>query len=1108
MIEDLQTRIKAIDPAHSFIVQAPAGSGKTELLMQRILTLLLTVQEPEEIIALTFTKKAVEEMRHRVISTLLAAYNNEPITSEHQQKSRDLALAVLDHGNKHQWGLLDSPHRLNISTIDALCLKICQGSPKETLLSLDVSPLDNPIEVYQKAIQSVFTDKNSHLQSELKTLLLHCDNHFPTIERLLCQLIAQREQWLPLVMPFYHQPEALKKACEEVIYNILQTHLDNAFNAIPFEVLDSLWQSILFSKQQCDTECEWKPLENLLEPDPTHLEAWLHTANVLLTKDGNWRSTRSINKTLGFSKDFLEEKKACQTLLETLSGLDNQEQIQQALVALRACPDLEFNPNSWHILKACLMTLPEVVAQCHLLFQAMSQCDYVELSLAACRVLDHDNASQKALILNHKISHILVDECQDTSLSQAKLLALLTQHWDSSEHKTLFFVGDPMQSIYRFRQAEVSLFHQWQTQGLGHIKLEPLQLSSNFRSATNIVEWFNDQFINIFPSDYNDQHSGIPYAEANAVKASVHNIPTESFIIADGNQSDEANQMIPIIKNNLDNDQTIAILLQKRNQALPVITALKENNLAFAANDIEPLTTHALALDWLMCLSALCDFDNKIAWTALLRSPICGANLEILFNLNQASQEETILNFLINNQFDNASLSHFAKRLQYLMKNIDSQPLWRTMDVAWHDLGFSDFYNKDSDYIIYNQCQKALKNLNWHRHIFDYNLLYETLEKTYCESQTNAAINIMTIHKSKGLEFDTVIIPGLQTKPRPEDKSLITWQTILLENQPPQFCIAPLASKEQKQNKVYDYCRLIEKQKLTEERKRLLYVACTRAKNKLVFFSILKSKEDSDLINEQFKPNKGSFAEMLWPFFIKKAQVIIPSSATESSRVELPKLIQPTKKWLNQKLINPSNTQSDIKPSKYNEVTADLNYFIHQNQAQHLGDAIHLLCEHIHKNGLNFNYEKTIQEIANLHHNTLISQDTIIYKLKQALAKMQQDPKAQWLFANHKETHSEWVILEKQSFEIKKHIIDYSFVDNDTRWIIDFKSAVPHKNESEEAFLQNQLTAYKKQLQRYKDCLKQTGESRPIRSALYFPLCGLWIESSGMMSGLISKLVN
>lgn len=1100
MIKDLDTRAKAIDPAYSFIVQAPAGSGKTELLMQRILTLLLTVQEPEEVMALTFTKKAVEEMRVRVIHTLQAAKDNTPVTSEHQQKSRELAQAVLAHDAKHQWQLLASPHRLNISTIDALCLKICQGAPQETLLPLDVSPLDNATEVYKQAIQAIFNHpKESHLNADLQTLLLHCDNQYPTIERLLCQLIAQREQWLPLVMPFVHQPEQLKHACEQVIVNILQSHLNEILIQLPEAYLSYLWDSVVFSKQQCDANTTWQALDNLLDDDPDNFSAWLYAANLLLTKDGSWKSTRSINKTWGFTKDTPEEKKACQQLLENLSNLDNADALREALHALRSTPSLHYNEESWDILKACLMCLPDVVAQCHLLFQSIGQCDYVELNLAACRVLDHEAASQKALVLNHKISHILVDECQDTSLSQARLLTLLTQHWDSSEHKTLFFVGDPMQSIYRFRQAEVSLFHQWQTHGLGHIALEPLQLTSNFRSEEAVVHWFNQQFIDIFPADYSAQSGGIPYAMATAVKPSLQASPVEAVIIADGDQQDEAAHIAKTIKNIQSTEKNIAILLQKRSQALAIIEALKKNNIAFEANDIEPLINNSLALDWLMCLRALCNFDDRIAWSALLRSPICGAKLEELYHLNNNAEKNGFLDALDNSK--DASIQAFKQRLKHLLQITADMQLWHLLQTAWQTLGFNDYYHQPGNQIIFQQCQNLLKSLDWHRHTFDRDALMELLEITYCESTVSANVKLMTIHKSKGLEFDDVFIPGLQIKSRPEDKSLITWQTILLEDQPAQFCIAPLASKEQKQEKVYDYCRLIEKQKLTEERKRLFYVACTRAKSKLYLSAILPVKDEADTISEQFQPNKGSFVQMLWPFICQHAEVIEPCTENQTETHQLPQLVQPTEAWLQKKQTN-HTTRKDT-PLPNNQVTPHLQNLCKQTHARHFGDALHALCEKISEHALEANFEKAIETIANTFQSALENKASLITKLNQALQTMQQDPKAQWIFKAHQDAHNEWTILEKQNFSIKKHIIDRSFVDNDTRWIIDFKSATPHANETAEQFLQSQIQQYQKQLQRYRNCLQQLGEQHPIQCALYFPMCSLWIELARTEEGLL-----
>jgi ATP-dependent helicase/nuclease subunit A len=1098
MIDDHHVRNKAIDPLKSFIVQAPAGSGKTELLMQRILTLLLTVKEPEEVMALTFTKKAVEEMRDRVLTALLNAKNKTPVENEHQKKSRSLAEAVLEHDAQHQWNLIDSPHRLHISTIDALSLKICQGSPKETLLPLDITPLDNPTDLYKQAILQTFQeDKNNHFAGELQTLLLHCDNQYQVLENLLCKLIAERDQWLSLVMPYYHEPLQLKNACEEVMNDILKSHLTTIQNNLPPNCLFPLWQSLFFSVHQCKQAVDWTFDVCLLDQDPNHCYVWLDAANLLLTQEGNWRSPRSINKTLGFSTDYPEEKSACQHLLTTLSQSDHQESLRQSLHALRDCPTLHYHKDSWEILKACLQCLPEIVAQCQLLFQSLGECDYVELTLAACRVLDQDAYSQKAQLLNHRISHILIDECQDTSIIQATLLTQLTQHWQMDEHKTLFLVGDPMQSIYRFRQAEVSLFHHWQTHGFGSIALTPLQLTCNFRSEKNLIDWFNVQFKAIFPSDYFAQLGAIPYAPSTAVKLGTQENPVQAYILVDGNANDEACHIIETIEKNP--NKSIAILLQKRSQARVIIQALNANSIAFEASDIEPILLHPLTQDWLMCLRALCHFDDAIAWYALVRSPICGATLETLLRIREKSESSAVASVFLDSNFEstfsqNPQLLHFKLRLNQVFQQSNDPPLWQMIRLAWSTLGFDDYYHRDSDRIIFSQCQDLLKSLNWHRHTFDRDALMQRLEKTYCKSSASAPIQLMTIHKSKGLEFDTVIIPGLQIKSRPEEKSLITWQTIIIDDQDPKFCIAPFPSKEQKQEKIYDYCRIIEEKKLQEERKRLLYVACTRAKNQLFLSATLEKKKESDILSEQCSPPKNTFADMLWPFLSTKAHQLPCAEKEVNAIAPLPKLTKPTQDWLEKKSLAIDAKMPTIRPV-HNHVSLHLNHLTHQTKAQHFGDALHALCEKIPIHGLHHDYRGLIESIAQQFSSVFQPKARMIDKLTQALQTMQPCQKAAWIFAPHEGAHSEWVILEKQNFGVRKHIIDRSFITNKTRWIIDFKSACPAENECSDTFLENQKNNYLKQLRRYQQCVALLNENLPIQCGLYFPLCGLWIEA-------------
>ena len=126
--EDRLARLRALDVA-SFIVEAPAGAGKTELLTQRYLRLLAVVEHPEEVLALTFTNKAATEMRDRILHSLETAAGGVLPEAAHKQQTFHLARTVLAHDGERNWGLLDHPGRLRITTLDALCASLARQMP-------------------------------------------------------------------------------------------------------------------------------------------------------------------------------------------------------------------------------------------------------------------------------------------------------------------------------------------------------------------------------------------------------------------------------------------------------------------------------------------------------------------------------------------------------------------------------------------------------------------------------------------------------------------------------------------------------------------------------------------------------------------------------------------------------------------------------------------------------------------------------------------------------------------------------------------------------------------------------------------------------------------
>ena len=128
-IPDAGERFQALDPAQSFIVQAPAGSGKTALLIQRYLRLLAYVDAPEEIVAITFTRKAAAEMRTRVLAALEIGSQPADAETAHEKLNRELSAAVLQRDRQSGWHIAANPERLRIQTIDSLCAALTRVMP-------------------------------------------------------------------------------------------------------------------------------------------------------------------------------------------------------------------------------------------------------------------------------------------------------------------------------------------------------------------------------------------------------------------------------------------------------------------------------------------------------------------------------------------------------------------------------------------------------------------------------------------------------------------------------------------------------------------------------------------------------------------------------------------------------------------------------------------------------------------------------------------------------------------------------------------------------------------------------------------------------------------
>ena len=1091
MSNDSDQRQRALNPQASFIVQAPAGSGKTELLVQRFLVLLTQAQQnPEEIIALTFTRKAAAEMRERVLQALHNSSQPQPL-SPHAQQTWQLARLVQQKDQQYAWHLLSNPHRLRIQTIDGLCSHLTRRLPLSSGLGSSTTIVEDANACYLEAARRLMQDLAETKSPALNDLLLHLDNHIPRLENLFTTMLAKRDQWLPHLNSTGVDLPAFKIKLENALAATVVDILEDCDQAFPKALRQEIANLLNFSSSQLTADENskirgWQLLADLPPPSLDYLPSWQAIAELLLTGENTWRA--AINKNIGFPTT---EKIHKQRLMEVLQKLLPCENLRYHLSHLKQAPPIAYSANQWQIIAALAQVLPLLAAHLRLIFQEQSSVDFLEIALAALHGLgDEEQPSDLALRLDYQIRHILVDEFQDTSTTQYRLLEKLTQGWQAGDGRTLFLVGDPMQSIYRFREAEVGLFLKAQREGIGHLPLEYLQLTANFRSDPLIISWINQQFPRLFNHSANISYGTVPYHSSQAMKESVLTAAISLHKFSTDSEVAQEEKIIALIKQALaeNPNQSIAVLVRQRSHLQQLIPLLKKAQIAFAATEIAAISQQSIVLDLFALASALLELGDRLSWLAVLRGPCCGLELADLLALSNYSQQKPLFYALQNfSQIPQLSdngrnrLAHLLPIFTYSIQQRGRHPLRFWLENTWRLLQGPNCLGSKDEQLIANNYFDLLEEWNAKTDISDFQASLHKLRVS--ESAMDAQVHLMTIHKAKGLEFDYVIIPHLQGQQRAMDAQLLLWQDRPRALHDNDLLLASIKSKNEKSDAIYSYLSRLDKEQSKQELVRLLYVAITRAKKNLHLLGAVKFK-DSNAI----KPQAGSFLELLWPLFedLSVEQTVL-NSAPSTSQTKILQRIS-----LND-LTNP-----DLPVS----ITSALPPLALSSTAAITGTVIHQYLKYLAHQGIEAWTIEKIQSQRPAWETALVQfglpQNELVHSSKlieTALVNCLSDSRAQWIFnQQHQEQSNEWPLTYLNNNEINHIIIDRSFVADNIRWIIDYKTTALDQEHLEDS-LDRQQALYQQQLQSYAQAV-QAIDSRQIRLGLYFPLNKAWREWS------------
>lgn len=1077
---DTESRQCALDPEHSFIVQAPAGSGKTELLTQRFLKLLTTVNEPEEIIAITFTKKAAAEMRHRILTALNNAAKMIAPSESHKKITFDLASFALQQDKKNNWQLLKNPNRLRIWTIDSFNGFLSARIPILAGFGSKPTIEDSPEFLYEQAsrelIRSLATQ--NQWQEHLKVLMEHLDNKIARVITLLKKILAKREQWLPHIFAYHSNNDFLHEKIIESLINIANENITAVMTYLDESSLEKLGNlAHTAAKNIAETEAKhalFVFLEDAsLFAHKDHLHKWKALTTLLLTQEHQWR--KKIDKRDGFPAKSAE--KIC--LSEILESFSDQEELREALIHLRLTPECRYPDAQKSMIEALIYLLPILCAELHLIFQKHHAIDFTEINLAALRSLGNDEEpTDLALYLDYQIKHLLIDEFQDTSITQFTLLERLIRGWEPNDGHSLFLVGDPMQSIYRFRDAEVGLFLRAQLQGINSLPLQSLTLTHNYRSDKSIISWINDTFHTLLPKKANMIQGAVPYTPSIATQdyqsSGVHFHGLQS---ADKNQ--EASHMISLIRHihTQKPHETIAILVRARTHLVHITQALQDAKIAYTAVELQKLINCPIIQDLITLTRALLHREDRIAWYGLLRSPICGLLLNDLHILAGNNGTKTIWSTLQDAHIINKLSLDAQKRINRILPALAAyfaeegrKPFELALKGLWYILGFSQCIEAQAlrDANRYFQLLSALIAKKNTVVLPD---LIDALNKTYSEpTQTAAQLFVMTIHKAKGLEFDHVLLPGLNHKSPKDDNELMLWLEKPNWAGSIDFVVAPIKHAHDDEEIIYDYLKYMEQKKLAHESVRLLYVAVTRAKKSLQLLANLPKNDKNETLY-----HSGSFAKMLETHFNQHIQNPTAPTETLSISSNVPLLTRFSSHWqLPHTLpISHHTTPDNPLPPIEDPFKRLVGTVIHERIAS---PNIDLTCR-LKQLGIP---KKELSKALDMIHIAMLN--------------MEHDPRAQWILnPNHDCARSEYPITAIIDGKIRHLIIDRTFVENDIRWIIDYKTSIPEYHDSKAHFLEREKEVYKIQLETYAKAFASL-DKHPIKVGLYFPMFSGWIE--------------
>jgi ATP-dependent helicase/nuclease subunit A len=853
VIDEVQTKKKQLDADQcavrdadsNLVVTAGAGSGKTTVLAERYVRLVCERNiSVDEILTLTFTRKAAAEMYGRIYQRL--SESNHPRAAEQLQQF----------------------DRARISTLDSFCTLICRGAS------------------YRYGIAGNFSMDETELakiaeDAAIEVIMKHRD------DAAIHNLVSSRSF-----------DDAVKAIFADIGIHYISIVGNNDFEKLAEKQIDFL---------ESEINIVWKLIEELCT-EIIQIDDSTNNATVTKAKD----AARNFPEYQLMNDDVLRKLNAAAAFIRSGKSFTTPRSnvTNAALVELRdyAIPLKENAEKLSKVLES--YSFKHEIIQLGIIFNEYAK-TFQEAKRQKGILSFADSAELAVMILrdDHELRNyykkqfkaIMIDEFQDNNQLQKELLYLLAEREDVCNDgipnakdlspDKLFFVGDEKQSIYRFRGADVSVFRglsiELEKSANKESKTNPVSmaLQTNYRSHPELVQFFNMFFAEVFgkaehlfEAEYHSMIAGQAEKEINDPRIEIY----LQEIFSSGKSDDEvadadddaidaasseaihaASRIIEGVKNEEFSFRDVAILFRSTTHQSSYEKVFRDVGIPFNAADPRGVFAEALVNDFYAMLRLSLFHQDTNAYATVLRSPFARIGDETFVRIMLENPEEPFLEnppeHWFQHESDKVRYAQAQSIFHQLETIIDIKDISEVISFLWYETPYrTDLINNpeivplfEHFNYLYNLALDAVKRkLNMASFLDELAPLVGTYSKAESgdpETGKNA-VTIMTVHKSKGLEFKVLIIADAGSESRTK-----TGAYYFSDEFGPVVNMKSIYANRDKSasNYIYEIGKEENQRKSEAELKRLLYVAATRAEERLMIFGSRKINKDlAEQLNE------------------------------------------------------------------------------------------------------------------------------------------------------------------------------------------------------------------------------------------------------------------